>query len=274
MTLLYFDWNIDPVIFHIGDFGIRYYSLMFVVGLSAAYYLLKKHGVFPTRSLDQLTIYVVIGTLAGARLGHCLFYEPVYYLRHPFEIIFPWKGFPGAKNFELTGYQGLASHGAAIGILLSVFIFSQKYRLSFLKIMDILGIVIPLTGACIRIGNFFNSEIIGRPSSLPWAVIFEREDTLPRHPSQLYEAVAYLLIFVIMYYVLYPTIKKRAPGYLFGCFLIFVFTTRFLLEFFKERQEDFEHYMLFDMGQLLSIPLIAVGIVLCILKRSWGKHPE
>ncbi|WP_437921582.1 prolipoprotein diacylglyceryl transferase [Sphingobacterium sp. LRF_L2] len=264
-------WNIDPVIFHLGSFGLRYYALCFLAAFVVSYVLMlkifKKEGK-TQELLDQLSIYIFLGTLIGARLGHCLFYEFDYYISHPLEMILPFRMVNG--SFELTGFQGLASHGGALGILTALWLFSRKAKVDFMWIADRLVIVVPLAGAFVRLGNFFNSEIIGLPTSLPWAVVFEKEDMLPRHPAQLYEALAYVIIFFILW-AMYQKNSKPKTGYLFGIFLVLLFGARFVLEFFKENQEAFEDGMKFNMGQLLSIPFMLVGLYLIFRKPKQIK---
>ncbi len=246
-------WDTSPEIFHFGIISIRWYGLLFAFSFIAGYqiltYIFNKENK-PIQALDQLAIYVAIGTAVGARLGHCLFYAPQYYLSNPLEILKIWEG-------------GLASHGGAIGILIAIWIFSQKNK-AFrpLWILDRLVIVVALAGLFIRTGNFFNSEICGTPTDVPWAITFALRDNLPRHPAQLYEALAYLSIFIILFW----TYKKNnfKEGFLFGLFLVLVFCARFMLEFFKEIQSGFEADLLINMGQILSIPFIIVGIVFII----------
>lgn len=259
-------WNIDPVIFEIGSFGLRYYALCFLAAFVVSYILMLK--IFKREGktqelLDQLSIYIFLGTLIGARLGHCLFYEFDYYSKHPLEMILPFRMVNG--SFELTGFQGLASHGGAIGILLALWLFSRKTKTDFMWITDRLIIVIPLAGAFVRLGNFFNSEIIGLPTSMPWGVVFEKVDMVARHPAQLYEAIAYVIIFLILW-TMYQKNAKPKPGYLFGIFLVLLFGARFVLEFYKENQEAFEDTMKFNMGQLLSIPFMIGGLYLIFRK--------
>jgi phosphatidylglycerol:prolipoprotein diacylglycerol transferase len=254
-------WNINPEIFHVGGFGLRYYSLMFMLAFIVSYYLLSrifKKANIPQRLLDKLLFYVFIGTIAGARLGHTLFYEFGYYKNHLLEIILPFTFTNG--QFELTGYQGLASHGGAIGILLAVALYCKKYKQSFLWVMDRLVIVVAFSGFFIRIGNFFNSEIIGKPSKHSWGVIFERVDLIPRHPAQLYEAISYLFIFFTLWGIYKKKSEFLKKGFLFGLFLMLLFTARFLIEFAKENQEVFENALPINMGQILSIPFILIGL--------------
>lgn len=266
--MLIIHWNIDPEIFRLGAFSLRYYSLLFALGFILSYYLLQRIFVregIPEERLNKLSVYVITGTLLGARLGHCFFYEPGYYLSHLTEVFLPFTWVNGRFNF--TGYQGLASHGGAIGILTALLLYSRKYKISLFWLLDRLAIVVALCGFLIRTGNFFNSEIIGTPSSVPWAVVFEQVDLLPRHPAQLYEAICYLLIFgslFLLYRVKGTTLK---PGLLFGILLLSVFLVRFCMEFLKEAQEAFESSMVLNMGQLLSIPFILAGIYLVAGKR-------
>ena len=263
MILDYVHWNIDPALFTTGGFTLRYYSLLFAGGIVSGYlvlkYICRQEGI-PLKRLDRLSGYLFVGIIAGARLGHCLFYEPGYYLSKPLEIFLPWEGLPGTKGFHYTGFQGLASHGGAVGIAFAVLLFCRKYQMPFLRVMDTLAPVVPLTGAFIRIGNLFNSEIIGRPFAGPFAFVFDRVDQMPRHPAQLYEAAAYLVIFGILFFFLRRRAVHYHAGYLFGWLLVLIFIMRFLLEFFKEDQETFERHLPLDMGQLLSIPFIMAGV--------------
>ncbi len=261
-----FHWNIDPIIFQIGSFGLRYYALCFLAAFVVSYVLMLRVFNREGKSqelLDRLSIYIFLGTLIGARLGHCLFYEFDYYMAHPLEMILPFRMVN--NNFEFTGFQGLASHGGAIGILTALWLFSRKTKTNFVWIADRLVLVVPLAGAFVRLGNFFNSEIIGLPTSLPWAVVFEKHDQIARHPAQLYEAICYVIIFFILW-AIYQKNAKPKPGLLFGTFLVLLFGARFGLEFFKENQEAFEDGMKFNMGQLLSIPFVAIGFYLIFKK--------
>ncbi len=262
MTLNYIHWNIDPEIINMHGISIRYYGLLFVTGLILCVYLLgkifKKENI-ARENLDKLSIYGIIGVLAGARLGHCLFYEPAYYLSNPIEMFLPIK-FLKDSGFEFTGYQGLASHGGALGLIIALILYSRKTKQSIIHTVDLIAIVAALGGGFIRLGNLMNSEIISMPTTQPWGFIFERIDNIPRHPAQLYEAISYFLIFAIMF-ALYKT--KRAQlknGFFFGFALVLIFTARFFIEFVKERQVDFEANLTLDMGQILSIPYIIIGI--------------
>lgn len=257
-------WNIDPEIFNIGTFGLRYYTLCFLMAFITSYVLMLHIFKRENKSqelLDQLSIYIFLGTLLGARLGHCLFYEFDYYKDHPLEMILPFTYING--KFTLTGFRGLASHGGAIGILVGIYLFCRKTKIDFLWISDRLVIVVALAGAFVRVGNFFNSEIIGLPSDLPWAVVFGQIDQIPRHPAQLYEAICYVFIFILLWNI-YHKKSVLKPGFMFGIFLITLFGARFILEFVKENQEAFEQGMKYNMGQLLSLPFIATGIYLLL----------
>ncbi|GAA4314215.1 prolipoprotein diacylglyceryl transferase [Compostibacter hankyongensis] len=266
---MYVHWRADPVIFRLGAFSLRYYSVLFAGGIVFSYLFLQKifrQEGMDSRVFEKFAIYIVAGTVAGARLGHCLFYEPGYFLRHPLEIILPWQGMPWTADFRFTGYQGLASHGGALGIFLAVCLFSRKYPVRILWLLDRLSLVVPVAGAMIRLGNLMNSEIIGSPSELPWAFVFERVDNLPRHPSQLYEALLYLSLFCVLYRLYKKTKSRSVDGILFGWFLTGLFLIRFFVEFFKANQEAFENALPLDMGQLLSIPFIIAGVILLYKK--------
>jgi prolipoprotein diacylglyceryl transferase len=206
--------------------------------------------------LNDLIWYMILGTVLGARLGHCLFYNPVYYLSHPLEILMVWKG-------------GLASHGAAIGILTALYLFVKKKKeYSYLWLMDRIVITVALGGFFIRMGNLFNSEILGKQTDVPWAFVFTYVDNVPRHPAQLYEAIAYLIIFISLLIYYFRTDAKFKEGMIFGMFLISVFTFRFLVEFIKEDQTYFEQGMVLNMGQLLSIPFILLGLFFVLRKNK------
>ncbi len=252
-------WNVDPEIFSIGPLSIRYYGLLFASGFVFGYiimnYIFKKEHI-PQKLLDTLTTYMVVGTVVGARLGHCLFYDPVYYLSNPIRILKIWEG-------------GLASHGAAIGILIALWLFSRKAKKPYLWILDRIVIVVALAGFFIRTGNLMNSEIYGIQTSLPWGFIFERRgETVPKHPTQIYEGLSYLIIFVILFMIYRKKGAKLAHGYLFGLFLVVLFSVRFLIEFIKEPQVGFEQNMMLNMGQLLSIPFILIGIYMLYRTRK------
>jgi prolipoprotein diacylglyceryl transferase len=262
MILNYIHWNPDPEIINIFGIPIRYYGLLFVSGLILCIYILGwifKRENIPSENLEKLAIYGMIGILVGARLGHCLFYEPSYYLSHPLEMILPIT-FPPNGGIKFIGYQGLASHGGVLGLLIALYIYSRKTKQSILDTIDLIAVVSGLSFGFIRLGNFMNSEIIGMPTTKPWGVVFERVDNLPRHPAQLYEAISYFIIFAFMI-ILYKKMRDRYKnGFFFGLGSVLFFTARFVIEFVKEDQVGFEKGMTFNMGQLLSLPYILVGI--------------
>ena len=262
MILTYIHWNPDPEIINVFGFSLRYYGLLFVSGLILSIYILGwifKRENLPPENLEKLSIYGMIGIMAGARLGHCLFYEPSYYLSHPLEMILPIT-FPPDGGIKFIGYQGLASHGGALGLLIALYFYSRKTKHSIIDTIDLIAVVAALGSGFIRLANFMNSEIIGMPTTKPWGVIFDRVDNVPRHPVQLYEAISYFIIFAIMM-VLYNKMRdKLKNGFFFGLVLVLIFAARFIIEFVKEDQVGFEDGMIFNMGQLLSIPYIVVGI--------------
>jgi prolipoprotein diacylglyceryl transferase len=279
MILTYFNWNVDPEIINLFGISIRYYGVLFVSGIIICIYILGwiyKRENIPVEHLGKLSIYGMIGILVGARLGHCLFYEPSYYLLHPIEMILPIAFLPdGAIKF--TGYQGLASHGGVLGLLIALFFYSRKTKHSMIDTIDLIAVVTGLSFGFIRLGNFMNSEIIGIPTTKPWGVIFERVDNIPRHPAQLYEAIAYFIIFSIMM-ILYKKMRDGLKnGFFFGLATVLFVTARFIIEFIKENQVGFEDGMTFNMGQLLSLPYIVVGICFIIyglMKTRKSINPD
>jgi phosphatidylglycerol---prolipoprotein diacylglyceryl transferase len=262
MTPNYIYWNVDPEIINIFGISIRYYGLLFVSGLILCIYILSriyKRENIPSEHLETLSIYGMIGILAGARLGHCLFYEPSYYLSHPLEIILPITFTPDG-GIKLSGYQGLASHGGVLGLLIALYFYSRKTKHSMIDTIDLIAVVAGLSFGFIRLGNFMNSEIIGIPTTKPWGVIFERVDNVPRHPAQLYEAISYFIIFAVMM-ILYKEMRNRLKnGFFFGLATVLFVTARFIIEFIKENQVGFEDGMTLNMGQLLSLPYMVAGI--------------
>lgn len=273
MSIAFIRWDVDPEIFNLGFWGLRYYSLLFVTGIVLGYIFMKKIFVKENLSqelLDKLAIYVFFGTVFGARLGHCIFYEWDYYQDHILEMILPWRN--TEEGFKFVGYQGLASHGGAIGIILALGIFASRNKFSLIRALDYMGVVVPLAGACIRLGNLFNSEIYGVVTNLSWGFIFvQNGETEPKHPTQLYEAISYFVIFIALY-TLYLKKRETLPrGYLFGWFLILLFSARFFIEFIKEVQVDFESSMALNMGQWLSIPFVLAGIGLLIWSKKQVK---
>jgi len=264
--LTFIIWNPDPEIFRIGSIAVRWYGVLFALGFVFGYLILQRmfrtEGV-PLKLLDSLTTYMIIGTLIGARLGHCLFYEPDYYLAHPMKIFAVWEG-------------GLASHGAGIGIIIALIIFSSVKKKPFLWVIDHVVIVVALAGFLIRMGNLMNSEIFGHVTTLPWGFLFLRSSSPidaedPRHPTQIYEALSYLLIFFYLIWYYYHKKGKPEPGYIFGMFLILIFGVRFFIEFVKEPQVGFEATMALNMGQWLSIPFVLAGIYFMVRSKKIAK---
>ena len=267
LMLSFITWNVSPEIFTAGGFALRYYSAFFAIGFILAYFVIKhyyKKENIPQKELDRLTVFVVLGGILGARLGHCIFYEPSYFLtsKHWMEMIFPFSFSP----FKFTGYQGLASHGGAIGVLVAVFIFKFKSKQDgFLAILDKIVIPTGFVGALIRLGNLMNSEIYGYPTDLPWGFLFVRNgDTLPCHPTQIYEALCYIVVSVVLIMLYKRKNLASRHGLMLGVFLIMVFTARFFIEFLKQNQEAFEQGMALNMGQILSIPAVVGGILLVV----------
>lgn len=260
MSLLsYIVWDIDPEIIS-SPIAIRYYGLLFACAFISGYYVLQKMFERDSVSkewLDSVLMYVIIGTVAGARIGHCLFYDWAYFKDHILEIFLPVQFEP---EFHFTGFQGLASHGATIGIILALWLWSRKIsKKHILWILDRVVVTAALGAFFIRFGNLMNSEIIGGPTDVPWAFIFSQVDDLPRHPTQVYEALAYLTIFLILAFLYWKKDWNNKLGGLFGVFLILLFGFRFGIEFMKENQVAFEDAMALNMGQILSIPFILIG---------------
>ncbi len=252
-------WNVDPILFHLGPFVVRWYSLLFAGGFLTGYFVLRRMFAAEGRDteiVDTLLVYLVIATIVGARLGQVLFYEPGYYFSHPIEIFETWKG-------------GLASHGGFAAVLLAIVIFCRRHReFTFLSLTDRLTVPIMLVAGFIRIGNLFNSEIIGRATTLPWAVVFARVDAVPRHPTQIYEALGYFATSLILYLTYRAAARRPPAGRLLGMAMVLGFGWRFFVEFFKVYQESFEASLPLDMGQLLSIPFILAGLFLILRARS------
>jgi phosphatidylglycerol---prolipoprotein diacylglyceryl transferase len=262
MIINYIHWNVDPEIVKILGISLRYYGVLFVGGLILCIYILNwifKNENIPLANLEKLSLYGMIGIFAGARLAHCLFYEPSYYFSHPLEIILPIQT-TSDGGYKFSAFQGLASHGGTLGLIIALIIYSKKTKESIIKTFDLLAVVAGLGACFIRLANLMNSEIIGTPTNVPWAFIFERVDNLPRHPAQLYEAISYLLIFGLMLYLYKTRRGKLKNGFFFGLVITLIFIARFFIEFIKEKQVPFEEQMKFDMGQLLSIPFIVLGI--------------
>jgi phosphatidylglycerol:prolipoprotein diacylglycerol transferase len=251
MHILIIPWDVNPEIFRIGAFAVRWYGLLFASSFLFGYIIMNrifKNENLNEATLDRLTIYMAVGVIAGARLGHCLFYEPSYYLNHPLEILMIWHG-------------GLASHGAAIGILTAVWLFARKEKKDYLWALDRVAIVVALSGFFIRMGNLMNSEIYGTETTVPWGFVFLRNhEVAPKHPTQIYEGLVYLAIFVLLYRLYWSKKGEHIQGMLISLICILIFTARFFIEFLKEDQVAFEASMKINMGQWLSIPFVLLGI--------------
>mgnify|MGYP002623194054 CR=1 FL=1 len=280
-TLLYIVWNPSEEAFRLGSFGIRWYSLCWLIGLVLAYFLVKKlykEQKIKDEYFDPLFIYCFLGILVGARLGHCLFYEPGYFLsswQHVVEMFIPFKNING--SWEFSGYAGLASHGGTLGLMLALYLYYRRTHVSLWTVLDNIAIATPITACFIRLGNLMNSEIIGKVTDVPWAFIFQNAEpalsTQPRHPGQLYEAIAYFVFFFIGWYLYRKKPAKVGTGYFFGLCLTLIFTARFFIEFTKINQVDFENSLPLDMGQLLSLPFVILG-VFCMLRSNKKKEGE
>ena len=282
MILNYITWNVDPVAFSLGPLQVRWYGICWAVGFLLGYILMNKvykHEKMPEWAIDSLLLYMLVSTVIGARLGHCLFYEPEYYLSKPLEMLKIWEG-------------GLASHGGAIGILIGLWLYVRKFNkstkkqkgekqhITYLWLLDRIVIPVCLVGALIRLGNVFNSEIYGTPTTLPWGFVFVRGleqfqgpdgQLLPCHPTGLYEAFFCLVTMALLLWMYYKRdLGDRRPGLMFGTFLVIVFGSRIGIEFLKNVQVAFEKNMAFDMGQWLSVPFVIVGIVMIV--RSFRRQ--
>lgn len=255
-------WNPDPAIFRIGSIAPLWYSTAFLVGFLIGYYIIHRMYVkdgIPTDTLDQLLLLLILGTVLGSRLGHCLFYDWAYYKDHLLEILLPIQTEP---TFKFIGFMGLASHGGAIGVLLAQWYYCKKVlKKPLIWLLDRIGVPILLVGCFIRLGNLMNSEIIGRPADVPWAFVFEKVDQIPRHPVQLYESITYFMLFIILSVLYWKTNIRHKTGRLLGVFTVLLWSSRFMLEYFKRDMGGIEESLgLFSTGQWLSIPLILVGL--------------
>lgn len=250
----HFIWNIDPVLLSLGPITIHWYGAIFASSIFAGLYYMKwvyQQENQNIESLDNLLVYVVIGIIVGARLGHCFFYDPDYYFANPMKILAIWEG-------------GLASHGGGLGAIIGTYFYTRKNPFNFIWLLDRLAIATALFGIFVRSANFVNAEIIGKATDVPWAVVFQRIDNIARHPAQLYEAIAYAIIFVTLTAIYKLTKAKNYQGMLLGIFLIMTFTARFIIEFFKQQQAAYTIETSLNTGQMLSIPFFLVGVVLVL----------
>ena len=288
MFPLFIHWNPDPELGQLFGIAIRYYGLLWIVGIALAYWVVRRQyrdKGLGDEKFEPLFLYCFFGILIGARLGHCLFYDWAYYQHHLAEMILPVKFLPEG-GWKWSGYMGLASHGGTLGLMIALGLYARRMKMHYIDVVDMIAVATPICACCIRLANLMNSEIIGRTTDVPWAFVFERVDMQPRHPGQLYEALAYLLFFVGMV-VLYrrglrqrqtetvprtdfkgtaaaaPSLPLAYPyrrGFFFGLCLTEIFTFRFFIEFLKENQVEFEEGMTFNMGQWLSVPFVLIGL--------------
>lgn len=264
MKYLYVTWDFDPIFISLGGLDIAYYGLLwaaaFGIGLLLMDKIVKREGLNPEITGSSF-MYCVVATVVGARLGHCLFYEPSFYLSNPLQIL------------NIRG-GGLASHGAAIGLLIGIWLFSRKWKTPYIWMLDRIGIVVTIGGALIRIGNLLNSEVYGTSTTLPWGFIFVKAgETTPMHPTQIYEALAYLILFAILCHMYWRTKLSDRRGVMFGVFLIGLFASRFIIETIKAPQEMFETTMVLNMGQWLSLPFIIAGVVILFVALKRQPQP-
>ena len=284
-TLLYILWNPNLELFHLGPFAVRWYGLCWLLGFAAAYLLVRqlyREQKIKEELFDPLFLYCFVGILVGARLGHCIFYEPDYFLtsgKGIIEMFLPIR-FLADGGFRFTGYEGLASHGGTLGLIIALWLYVRKTKLSLWRVLDNIAIATGSMACFIRLGNLMNSEIIGKVTEVPWAFIFERVDNYPRHPGQLYEAIAYGILFILMWWLHKKggtlRLSESRGGYLpeigtgwyFGFCLTYIFTFRFFIEYTKEVQEAFEASLPIDMGQILSIPFIIIGLYCMFRKKT------
>lgn len=268
-------WAPDPVAFHLFSWPVRWYALCWVPALLSGYFImgrLFRHQRIPDEVFAPLFFYCFVGVLVGARLGHCLFYEPGYFLHHLTEMVLPIQKIDG--HWRVVGYEGLSSHGGILGMLIAIWLYCRRTGVNYIRVLDDMGVATPLSAACIRMGNLFNSEIVGQPTDLPWGFIFAANgETFARHPAQLYESLFYVLVFLIGL-ILYslPKLRKRVgQGFYFGWCLTAIFIFRFFIEFIKADQVAAEAHMLINIGQILSVPLVVVGIY-CMAGGKWLKR--
>ena len=270
---LFIHWNPDLVFFHLGPLAVRWYGLCWLVGFAVAYLLVRRlyrEEKIKDELFDPLFIYCFMGILIGARLGHCIFYEPDYFLtsvRGIIEMFLPIR-FMAEGGVKFVGYEGLASHGGTLGLMIALWLYVKKTKLSLWRVLDNIAIATGSMACFIRLGNLMNSEIIGKVTDVPWAFIFERVDQMPRHPSQLYEAIAYAILFGILWYLHKRMPEKIGTGWYFGFCLAYIFTFRFFIEYTKEVQEAFEASLPLDMGQILSIPFVILGVWCMVRARQ------
>ncbi|WP_027450859.1 prolipoprotein diacylglyceryl transferase [Xylanibacter brevis] len=268
--LNYIIWHPGLEAFHLGPLAVRWYSLCWLIGLLLAYFAVRtlyRQQKISEEKFEPLFVYCFLGILIGARLGHCIFYQPDYYLTSVkgfVEMLLPIH-FMYDGSWKLTGYEGLASHGGTLGLMIALWLYVKHHKVPLWQVLDNIAIATGITACFIRLGNLMNSEIIGKVTDVPWAFVFERVDALPRHPGQLYEAIAYALLFLLMIILYKKMPQKVGTSFYFGLCLTYIFTFRFFIEYTKEVQEAFENSLPIDMGQILSIPFIIIGTY-CMVK--------
>ena len=276
LSLLTINWNPNPELFNLfGIFPIRYYGLLWGIGIVLSCIIVQRQYRDRKISEDKFTplfFYCVIGITLGARLGHCIFYDWSYYQNHLIEMILPIRQFPG-EGWKWIGYKGLASHGGTLGLIIALWLYCRKTKMHYMDVLDMIAVATPICACCIRLANLMNSEIIGKPTDMPWAFVFEQVDMLPRHPAQLYEAIAYFIFFLGMIYLYKKSDhgQKLHRGFFFGLCLTEIFVFRFFVEFLKENQVDFENTMTLNMGQWLSVPFVIIGIYFMLF---YGKNKQ
>jgi prolipoprotein diacylglyceryl transferase len=273
--MLFYEIHWDPSIgIDLGFITLRYYSMMFLIAFAGGYYIMK--NVFKAENasqeaLDKVLVYTIVGTLLGARLGHVIFYQAELFLQDPLSVFLPFQFVP---EFKFTGFRGLASHGAAIGIFIAMVLYSRKVvKRHVLWVLDRIVLPVSFGGVFVRIGNFLNSEIVGKPTHSDFGVVFvQLGEDFPRHPAQLYESVGYLILFIFLSIVYWQTKRSQTHGFLFGLFFTLLWTIRFLVEYVKAPQVAERADWLFNTGQLLSLPLIGIGVLLLIFasKKKFG----
>ena len=264
MLSLFINWNPSPEIFTIPgiDWPVRWYGLSWALAFIGCHFFMNRIYKAEGRTekqLDTLTLYIVLATVLGARVGHCLFYDFPYYSTHPLDILKVYEG-------------GLASHGGGIGILIGMWLYCRKTKESWLWLFDRLIVVVPFASFMIRFGNLMNSEIIGQPTDVAWAFVFHQVDELPRNPTQLYEAIFYSFLFILFYWLWKNKRNDFGKGFMFGLFCLLMFSFRFLMEYMKENQEAFENAMPINMGQILSIPFVLAGIYMMFRAKKESTH--
>ena len=251
----HFVWSLNPVAFSLGPITVFWYGILFALAILAGLHYMKWVYTLEGKDveeLDSMFLYIVIGIVVGARLGHVLFYDPSYYFANPMKILAVWEG-------------GLASHGGGLGVILALYLFASKYKLNYLWLLDRVAIPTAMFGFFVRMGNLMNSEIVGNPTDVSWAIIFSRVDMLPRHPAQLYESFSYLVIFIVLTLLYRFKRDHFNNGFLFGLFLVLIFTVRILVEFVKVKQADYDtSFLMMSTGQALSVPFILIGLVLMV----------